>query len=344
MFKKLIIALASVFLLVCIAMPAAAATGTKTLKATYSNIKIIVNGKVINTAEEPFVVNGVTYVPLRVVSSALGAQVDWDGQNKYVIINTKIDEPDEITPIDGDADNNTGGVKDDVSEEIDEATAFANLLIERHGILKGVYFKEFAVTGDNRKVNIDITLDLAENIEAWSALTDKEVTDWISGVIEDVQKAYDKNTQVTGKIIRDKDKLALIEFDKDGDERLKIWFYDGNYRTGVAIKTKLTVEKEYENKRFNVQGIDFVVTSVNYRSDHGTVDVVLSAVKSNAHFDWNNLSTRDTKRAVKEISQTIAEDFKNANLSFEKVNTTFKDKRNRGLGLYIYDVEADKLI
>ncbi len=352
MFKKLLFTLASLFLVTSFIGPTFAFTGSKNVTATYNNIKIVVDGKVINTSEEPFVINGVTYVPLRVVSGALDAQVDWDGKNNQVIITTKDSKPSEEAALDSsttgikedksnEIDNSNEAAKDTAAAEIDEDTAFANLLLERHGILKGVYFKEFAVEGDKREVSLDITLELSENIEAWSALTDQEVSVWLAEVAEDVQKAYDEDTEVKGRIIREENKDAIIEFEKDGDEKLKTRFYDGNYRTGVAVKTKLTVEKEYVGKHFYVQGINFIVTSVNYRSDYDTVDVVLSAVESNAQFDWDKLSTRETKQAVKEISQTVVDDFENANISLEKVNTTFKDKRNRGLGLYFYNVEED---
>ncbi|MNI97246.1 hypothetical protein D3C73_1558560 [compost metagenome] len=46
-------------------------------------VKVIVNGKEIGTG---YVDAGVTYVPVRAVSEALGASVDYDGKAKIVTI------------------------------------------------------------------------------------------------------------------------------------------------------------------------------------------------------------------------------------------------------------------
>jgi hypothetical protein len=51
------------------------------------NIKLIINGKTINANVQ--VVNGSTYVPLRVVSETLGADVKWDAVKRTVTIVSK---------------------------------------------------------------------------------------------------------------------------------------------------------------------------------------------------------------------------------------------------------------
>lgn len=65
-----------------------AKSGTETIKATYNNIKMYVNGKEISSTVEPFQINGTTYVPLRVVSESLGVDVNWDGSTNSIYLNT----------------------------------------------------------------------------------------------------------------------------------------------------------------------------------------------------------------------------------------------------------------
>ncbi len=55
----------------------------------YSNIKIVINGKQLNTSKEPFVYEGTTYLPVRDVAEAVGKQVTWDGNTKTVILSDK---------------------------------------------------------------------------------------------------------------------------------------------------------------------------------------------------------------------------------------------------------------
>lgn len=63
-----------------------AATGTKNLKATYRNIGVTYNGVAQSLSNEPFTVDGVTYLPLREISTILGASVDWNGSTNTVAI------------------------------------------------------------------------------------------------------------------------------------------------------------------------------------------------------------------------------------------------------------------
>ncbi|WP_458412977.1 copper amine oxidase N-terminal domain-containing protein [Schinkia sp. CFF1] len=51
--------------------------------------KATINGKPMTLAAAPRLINGNTMVPLRFVSESLGADVEWDGQNKTVFISSK---------------------------------------------------------------------------------------------------------------------------------------------------------------------------------------------------------------------------------------------------------------
>lgn len=57
-------------------------------------INIVINNKVVVLPEgeqEPLLIDGRTYVPLRVISENLGAAVQWDDPNKQVLIRTTFD-------------------------------------------------------------------------------------------------------------------------------------------------------------------------------------------------------------------------------------------------------------
>ena len=58
--------------------------------AIYKGIRIIAEGKVVPTQEEPFIKvdTGVTMVPIRAVAQALGEPVHWDGSGSTVFIGT----------------------------------------------------------------------------------------------------------------------------------------------------------------------------------------------------------------------------------------------------------------
>lgn len=76
-------------LIVCLASPAFAAT-IRMLEASFSDIKITIDGTEFVPKDfsgnklEPFIVEGVTYLPVRAVAEALGLDVDWDQANQTV--------------------------------------------------------------------------------------------------------------------------------------------------------------------------------------------------------------------------------------------------------------------
>ncbi|MCI1959674.1 MAG: Ltp family lipoprotein [Clostridia bacterium] len=64
-------------------------TSRKSITAEYNNIKIYVDGKLVQTSSEPFVVNGTTYLPVRAVGEAVGKSVTWDGATQSVYLGVK---------------------------------------------------------------------------------------------------------------------------------------------------------------------------------------------------------------------------------------------------------------
>ncbi|MBO8137859.1 MAG: glucosaminidase domain-containing protein [Desulfotomaculum sp.] len=65
------------------------------------DVKIVINNNQVTIPAEDqqaFIMNGRTYVPLRVISENLGAVVEWDGENKQVIITSKAGAPVKPVP------------------------------------------------------------------------------------------------------------------------------------------------------------------------------------------------------------------------------------------------------
>jgi hypothetical protein len=77
-------------------------TVTQTITAYYNDITIYVNNQMIEPGEvngievEPFIYNGTTYLPVRVIAEALGQYVEWDVSTNSVYIE---DDPDMISAV-----------------------------------------------------------------------------------------------------------------------------------------------------------------------------------------------------------------------------------------------------
>lgn len=69
-----------------------ATVGTITKEVSYNDIKINLNGAIIEPKDangnkvEPFIIEGTTYLPVRAVGDALGLNVEWNGADKTVIL------------------------------------------------------------------------------------------------------------------------------------------------------------------------------------------------------------------------------------------------------------------
>ncbi|MGB9666303.1 MAG: stalk domain-containing protein [Candidatus Cryosericum sp.] len=73
-------------LVLALASVAYASSGSKNILVTFRNIKIIINGETKSSAQEPFIVGGSTYVPLRFISESVGMSVNWDGPTNTIDI------------------------------------------------------------------------------------------------------------------------------------------------------------------------------------------------------------------------------------------------------------------
>jgi len=76
-----------------------ASSGQKNVKVTYSGIKIVVDGQLIETSEQPFLLKSRVYVPLRAVADALQKEVGWEnstvliGEEKQSLLLTHLINP-----------------------------------------------------------------------------------------------------------------------------------------------------------------------------------------------------------------------------------------------------------
>lgn len=83
---------------------AMATVGQRTVNVDYNDIKVTLNGQAVNLVDangvtvEPFAINGTTYLPVRAVSSALGLDVNWNGQTKTVELSNESATADPGVP------------------------------------------------------------------------------------------------------------------------------------------------------------------------------------------------------------------------------------------------------
>jgi len=60
--------------------------GTQTFEAVAANFNFFVNGQNVKPAEQPVVIDGKTYLPVRALGEVLDKRIGWDADSKTVVI------------------------------------------------------------------------------------------------------------------------------------------------------------------------------------------------------------------------------------------------------------------
>lgn len=95
--KKKTILLVLLFLLTLSVTFSFADSYFREIEVYFDNIQIVIENKLLDLEEQPFIYQGRVYVPLRFVSNKLGYTVGWDGKTKTVTID-RPDSPAIIEP------------------------------------------------------------------------------------------------------------------------------------------------------------------------------------------------------------------------------------------------------
>lgn len=81
---------------------------TESIEVFYNNLKLKINGEIVESDQEPFILNGRTFVPLRTVAESLGKQVLYNESTSEILIDD-VDMNVAKQSVQQESINNTGG-------------------------------------------------------------------------------------------------------------------------------------------------------------------------------------------------------------------------------------------
>lgn len=310
-------AVLAVILVLAVAMGVSATTGTKNISALFRNIHIVANDKVVTTDTEPFIVNGRTFVPLRAVSEALGAWVDWNEATSMVTIKggTNSAEMDILKAQIAAKDVEIANLKKQLEEKKEgNLTDLAKEITRDYDELGDVEIDKIALSGNKDSVTVNIDVDLDDFDREWEDLSDSEIKSWLTKVVADVQDYYSGSTYVSGRIRDIDSRYNLVTFSKDGSRSLSITYRDDDYRGSSSSSSG-------KNSDLEEQLMD---DFVRLRGEKGTVRVdefLVSGSKSKVTLEievdlysyegpWAKLSDSEIEDWLEDICEEI-QDFYN---------------------------------
>lgn len=234
MFKKHYLATAAAGLLLATAVipsGASAEVATKNLQAKYNNIKVLYNGYQVSTSVEPFIVNGTTYIPLRMMAGVFNKDITWDGSNYTINV---LDKPDtgaqaqlaikdaeitrlknqitalnkEIQDLEDELDDDDND--DDFDEELSDLEDELNNDYDEYEDLEWT----ISLDGDEDEIDVEIELD-DDYIDEFDDLTKADKQKLVEDIIDDIWADFEAD--ITGVIIVDDEDVHEFEAEYDDD-------------------------------------------------------------------------------------------------------------------------------
>jgi len=229
--KKLLPVLAVVPLLGAAVVPAAtdASVATKNVQIKYNNVKVMYNGVVVPTTVEPFIMDGTTYIPLRMMANVFSKDITWDGATYTIDVKDRPDPRDsriqtleaqlktkdaEIARLKTELAN--ANSKKSSSDDLDDLED--DLQEEFEDYFDDIEL-DISLDGDEDDIEVEIAVDVEEFEDEWEDLDESDIEDLVIDIIEYIWDEFDDEATVTGVIVDSSDDdEELYEFEGDPDD------------------------------------------------------------------------------------------------------------------------------
>jgi len=238
------------------ATTALGAQAQRNIKAFYRDIKLKVNGQIVNSGNvEPFLYNDTVYVPIRLVSTALNKNVNWDNNNHTVIITDKVDQVkvnQEVANLKQqlaakDSELNTLRLQNsflnsriiDLEKTVsdykyddkktkdrdkDDAEDYLkDYLEDEYSKWNKIKFK-YKVRESRGDITLTIEFDRRDYRSEWDRLTERKIEKWLEDIYDYLKDEFPK-AGFEGEIRDTDERETLVEF-SESRNKLKVEFKD----------------------------------------------------------------------------------------------------------------------
>lgn len=297
-----------------------AANYTKTLKATYRDIKVSYNGAIKSITNEPFAIDGATYVPLRAVSEILGAQVDWDGTNNLVKITNTVptDQSSQVTSLQQQlatanynlavAQREVETLKAELATYKQETSTGTNIsataLSKTLASIEETFGTEYRIDwtfdltqSSNGKLNLEISYDSRNDETRFNRLSSSELRLFTQDICAAIRKNH-ADIEIVGAITDSRSDWDKATFTYSKANKISFSLMSDNYYDTARDLSRyytsfsnITYTTSTENGKFTLP-IDSITLEPSSRSLLFTVNVKLSTV--DLQTKWKGIKTNDT--------------------------------------------------
>lgn len=311
--KKVFLPVLIIVTLICSSLFASAASTKKMLEAYYG-VKIQYNGNILTSSTQPFIVNGTTYVPLRMIMDNFGDKsVQWNGESQTVIItssvsnmeavymqqvvsrNKQIDElkaqvaklqddnaylRDQINNPDVDLDDLEDDINDDYEDYEDKDF-------------------NFYLDGDNDKIELTVKVDQDD----WSDLSQSKKEDLLDDICDDIWDEAE-DADIEGEV-KDGSKV-LDEFSVDPDDNVELKDIDDKL-DDLAEDIEDDRKDDWDDEDFDLD--------LSISGDEDDIEYKVTIDLDDDQDEWDSLSNTELKGLMDDIYDDIDDEYGDADIT-----------------------------
>lgn len=322
----------------------AAGGSMKNIKAYFNGIKIYVDGKQQADTPEPFIYDNVTYVPIRLVSTALGASVSWDAGKNAVVISSRTEANQALQQQIADLKNQLAqkdsqitqltqqnsylqirvsdleaSLKNQTSKNsVNAAKDLEDYLYDEYSKWKSMEF-DYDVDGDEDDLEVTIGIDLSDYKSKWNSTSQSSIESWLNDIFDYVQDEY-PDADFSGTIEDTDEDKTLVKFSSSGS-KLTVTFKYSAYDFD-DLEDELNDEfgdnlDDYSSK-FGSMTADI---SIDGDEDDEEIYITITVDTSEYGNEWSAVKeTSYAERWIKDIVNYVLDEFDDYDISGEVEN------------------------
>lgn len=342
--KKSIVFLTTGLLLAASLTPMSGYAVSKTnkkLDATYAGIQIQYNNQQVQSDIEPFIVNGTTYIPLRMMGNLFQKSVEWDGINYKINVtdspdstssllqaqlNSKIAEQEKELKARADKiielEKKIRDLEEEAKPDLDD---LEEDLIDEFEEYEGIEF-EISLDGEDDELELDIDIDLDTYQDEWDDLSSGDIENYIEDIVEEIQDQYSEDVVIDGQISDGSKTLVQFEVNSDGDLEI-----DNESKDLDDVEN--TVKSRYTN---SWSGMTF---DLETDKDDDDITFTLKLDYTTYKDTWDDLTDSKIEKFLSDIYGEIEDEFPSDEYNIDVI---IEDKSNgKTMATYTQDSDGD---
>lgn len=316
-YKKLGVFVAVMVLIVSFTSNGFAADTIANLKAYYKNITVYKNGTQVNFSNEPFIVDGTTYVPLRDVSEVLDKDVTWDGTTYKIGINDKsgqnvnelYQQVLSLQTQNAQLQNENKNLKAKLEGSEIDLDDLEDQLNDDYDEIGDVAVKDIILDGDEDDIDVEIYINTTSTAQsdAWDDLDDDDIEDFLQDIVDDILDEFD-DADISGFIEDEYNDTKVEKFSVSSKGKVEL---GGSSSGGNLGDLEDALNDDYDD----IEGIDIEDIVLDGNEDDIEVEIYVDLSDEDDYDDWLDITDGEIEDFLQDIVDDILDEFEDADIS-----------------------------